>query len=68
MKPDSPAQKAGLRAGDRILRLSGQPIISIADVEWILYAAGKETKLEAELGREGERVRASMILPRGWKR
>jgi hypothetical protein len=63
VKSDSPAQKAGLRVGDRILRFGGQQIISVADVEWILSTADKEPSLEAGLGHKAKRVRASMTLP-----
>src|SRR5262249_23727549 len=33
---DTPAEKAGFKAGDVILSLAGQPLLSIADVQWVL--------------------------------
>ena len=32
------AEKAGLRPGDDIVNLDGQPLISIADVSWLYYS------------------------------
>src|SRR5262249_25892972 len=36
VEKDSLAEKAGFEAGDRIVKLEGQPLLSIADVQWIL--------------------------------
>jgi hypothetical protein len=33
----SAAAKAGLRAGQRITHVAGQPIVSIADIQWVLH-------------------------------
>ena len=35
--PDSAAARAGFRSGDRIEQLAGQPLLSIADVQWVLH-------------------------------
>ena len=35
--PGSPAAVSGLRPGHRIVRVNGQPIISIADIQWVLH-------------------------------
>lgn len=37
VQPRSPAATAGIRPGQRILRANGQPIISIADLQWVLH-------------------------------
>jgi len=37
--PGSAAEKAGFEAGDRIIAMEGQPILSIADVQWVLHTA-----------------------------
>lgn len=65
---DSAAAKAGLRKGDRIVRLAGQPMFSIADVQWVLYAAEDTADLAAELDRAGERVHATIKLRGIWRR
>jgi len=37
VQPRSPAAIAGVRPSQRILRANGQPIISIADLQWVLH-------------------------------
>lgn len=66
--PDSAAAKASLRVGDRIVRLSGQPILSIADVQWVLYAAEDSADLAAEVDRGGERLKTTIKLRGLWRR
>ncbi len=65
---DSIAAQAGLQPGDRILRLNTQPILSIADVQWVLHsvpAAGGT--IEATV-RQGESTRVvRLTLPEGWR-
>jgi serine protease Do len=66
---DSPAVKDGFRAGDAIVALSGQPILSIADVQWVLHnCAGDEpTALQARVVRDGKPVELELSLPAGWR-
>ncbi len=65
----SPADKAGFRTGDRIVRLDGQPILSIADVQWVLHnlKEGPNVKLEAEVDRGGQKAELNLALPAGWR-
>lgn len=66
---DSPAAAAGLQAGDSILFFEKQPMLSIADVQWVLHhakAAGDELSLRVR--RDGELIDASLSLPEGWRR
>ena len=35
--PNSPATRAGLKTGQRITHANGQPITSIADLQWVLH-------------------------------
>src|SRR5262249_50897612 len=37
VEDSSPAAAAGFRAGDEILTLDRQPLLSIADVQWVLH-------------------------------
>lgn len=64
----SPAQKGGFRSGDEILTLAGQPILSIADVQWVLHSARTPAQLKAELRREGRRASATLSLGKEWRR
>ena len=64
----SAAARAGFRPGDRIVLLSGQPIISIADVEWVLHQAPEPSTVKAEVDREGQRAALDLPLAKGWRR
>ncbi len=62
------AKEGGFQAGDKILRLDGQPIISIADVQWVLHHAAEGATLGADVERAGEPGRVGLKLNPGWKR
>lgn len=64
----SPGAKAGFKAGDEILRLEGQPVISIADVQWVLERAKDGDSLRAEVRRGDQTETITLALPPGWRR
>ena len=64
---NSPAEKAGLREGDRIVTFGGQPILSWADVQWVLYIHSDPDPIPVEVERAGRPVVASLVLPAGWR-
>jgi serine protease Do len=64
----SPAQKGGFKEGDAIVKLAGQPILSIADVQWVLQNAKEPCTVDAELDRGGKAAKASLALDAGWRR
>ena len=64
----SAAAKAGFQAGDRIATLDGQPMISIADVQWVLQHAATPGDLAAEVERGKGRERLTLHLAEGWRR
>lgn len=66
--PGSAAARAGFEAGDEIERLDGQPIISIADVQWVLHRVREPARLRAELRRGAESVAIELPLDQGWRR
>src|SRR4051794_23453807 len=66
--PGTPAGRAGVRAGDEIVTLAGQPLLSIADLQWVLHNAPAATKLTAHVRRAGEAVDLTLDLPEGWRR
>lgn len=61
------AAKAGLQPGDEIVSLGGQPLISIADVNWALHGAPRLGSLSAVALRAGERRTLKLLLPDGWR-
>ncbi len=65
--PKSAADKAGLRKGDVIRTMEGQPILSIADVQWILEQAKDTGTLKLTLDRAGKSMDARIRLPKGWR-
>lgn len=66
--PDSPAAASGFEAGDEILTLDGQPMLSTADVQWVLRNGGASAELEVTVLRRGTRKDLSLVLPNGWRR
>ncbi|HWE36042.1 MAG TPA: Trx7/PDZ domain-containing (seleno)protein [Isosphaeraceae bacterium] len=66
--PGSPADQAGLRPADEILALDGQPLLSTADLQWVLHHAPATGRLPARVGRRGKTLDLTLILPEGWRR
>lgn len=66
---DSHAAAAGLREGDRIETLNGQPILSIADVQWVLHNTDPDGGTVAmQVLRGDRRLSMELSLPEGWRR
>lgn len=66
--PGGEAEKAGLQAGDRIRSAAGQPVLSIADVQWTLHQAPDRGTLRLVTERGGTERSVSLTLPDGWRR
>jgi S1-C subfamily serine protease len=64
----SPAEKAGFKAGDEILTLEGQPILSMADVQWVLHNASEPATLSAQILRGRKRIKLALDLAKDWRR
>ncbi|MFN8854159.1 MAG: Trx7/PDZ domain-containing (seleno)protein [Planctomycetaceae bacterium] len=65
----SAASRAGLQPGDELRRLNNQPILSMADVQWVLHripAGGG--RVTVQLLRSGESKATTLELPRHWRR
>ena len=65
--PGSPAASGGFQTGDEILRLEGQPILSIADVQWVLHQATQPTTLQAIVRRNKREHPTTLSLSKGWR-
>lgn len=69
VEPNSSAAAANLRPGDEILDAAGQPLISVADFQWILHHlpdSGGEIPLKVR--RAGQTGELTMALGDGWKK
>jgi hypothetical protein len=67
--PNGDAEKAGFKTGDAIQTMAGQPLLSMADVQWILQSTPPEGgAIDAEVLRDGKPVKLSLKLPSGWRR
>lgn len=64
----SRAEKDGFRSGDELLFLEGQPIISTADVQWVLHNAPESGVLNAQVSRAGGKISIPITLEPGWRR
>ncbi len=67
--PDSAAAKAGLQSGDELINVKGQPLISQADLQWILQnqKSGAGT-LPMKVRRGNETVAVTVELKDDWRR
>lgn len=65
--PGSPAAAAGFESGDVLRFLDGQPLVSVADIAWVLHGADDSDELIAEVSRGGERKEVRLVLPDGWR-
>ena len=63
----SPAEKAGVKSGDKITRMEGQPILSIADVQWVLHNAKEPGSVKLEVDRGGQKSDVTVPLAVGWR-
>jgi S1-C subfamily serine protease len=65
--PHSPAAQAGIEPGDDLLTLNGQPLLSQADIQWVLHKVPAETRLAVTLTRDGKKREQTLALRGPWK-
>lgn len=68
VEKDSIADQAGLKKGDKIQSLSGQPILSTADIQWVLHNTKGEGTLDATIERGKESKEIKLTLGEGWRK
>jgi hypothetical protein len=67
VQKDSLAEAAGLKAGDDLVSVNGQPLISIADFAWVLHRAPETAALSVAVNRAGAAQTVTLTLPKGWR-
>lgn len=68
VRDDTIAARDGFKVGDDILTLEGQPILSIADIQWVTHNAIAPTKLKADVLRAGKRITLPLTLAADWRK
>ncbi|MCA8997220.1 MAG: PDZ domain-containing protein [Planctomycetaceae bacterium] len=69
VEPGTIAEKSGLQQGDKIQTLNGQPILSIADIQWVLHQTSPDGgEVTAAVQRDGVEKSLTISLPKGWRR
>jgi hypothetical protein len=64
---NSAAQRAGVEAGDELISMNGQPLISQADIQWVLHRAPVETSIAVKLTRNGQTLDKTINVSGNWK-
>jgi hypothetical protein len=64
----SSADHDGFIPGDEIVSLEGQPLLSVADIQWVLHNAPSTGLLRAKVRRDGKIVDRTVTLKEGWRR
>lgn len=68
VRDGSIAGRAGLKVGDEIATLAGQPLLSIADVQWVLQNTPRSARVPAQVRRDGKTLDLTLDLPADWRR
>ena len=64
----SSAERDGFNLGDEILTLNGQPLLSIADVQWVLHNAPAHGTVQAVILRGTKKISLNLSLADGWRK
>jgi serine protease Do len=67
IKPGSLAEKAGLKPGATLVRMSGQALTSQADIQWVLHHAPQEAKIPVTYRLDGAERSATLELTGTWR-
>ena len=68
VRTGSPAAVAGIASGDVLQSLGGQPLVSTADVQWVLHQAATDAELAAQVQRGGKTLERALKLSGDWKK
>jgi hypothetical protein len=67
VESNSAAQRSGFRAGDEIMSIDTQPILSTADIQWCFHNVSDQRELPVTIRRNGEPMQLVLALERGWQ-
>ena len=68
VRPGSPADRAGLRSGDRVTRLNGYSVASFADASYALHKASARGSIPVTWVRAGRESSAVLAVADGWRK
>jgi serine protease Do len=68
VKPHSAASRARVLAGDTLLSVDGQRILTFADFTRVLELTPAEGTLPLEIQRGNQKIKVPLKLPSGWRR
>ncbi len=68
VRPGSPAARAGIEAGDKLLQLNGVAVACCADAQYGLHRAPGQGKVTISWQHGQQVVRGQLDLPAGWKK
>jgi serine protease Do len=64
----SAADEAGIEAGDTLVSLAGQPLVSMADIQWVLTHTPDDARLPVKFSRSGQTEERTLELSGDWKK
>ncbi len=67
VRDGAPVVKAGLKVGDRIVSMNGSPLISQADIQWLLHRSPTNARLDLTYQRGGRTFETTVTLSGNWK-
>ena len=68
VRPGTPATRAGIRRGDRIISADGQRVLTLADFSRVLERTPTQATLPLTLQRDGQSITTRLRLSAGWRR
>jgi hypothetical protein len=67
VEPGSWSETAGFQSGDKVVAMAGQPMVSMADIQWVLHNAPRVAELSTTVERDGSKLDLTLSLPQGWR-
>lgn len=64
----SPAERAGIKAGDELIAMNRQPLLSQSDIQWALHHLPEGAPCDVRFRRGNEELVCSLSLSGDWRR